>query len=154
MPSGTVPTDGSSALSRIAGVRATILPGERSFQGPSARIVGEVDRDEVEHNRRDHLVGAGVGLERARDSAPERAHGRAKQQRQRKVDGGWQPGDRKASEAGDQRAKQQLPLRPDVEQAALKGQRDRQAAKYQRRGLLSVRPIARAFPRPPRSSDP
>ena len=44
--------------------------------GPLERVEGEqvlqeVDRDPVEHDRHDHLVGPGLGLEHARDAAPD-----------------------------------------------------------------------------------
>ena len=60
-PSGPISADGW-----IAGVRE-IAPAvgvvERAA-GPD-EVLGHVDEDDVEHDRRDHLVGPAVGLEEA-----------------------------------------------------------------------------------------
>ena len=94
----------------------------------------EVDHDVVEHDRGDHLVRAGPGLELADQPAERRAahetadhadHG-VHEQRQ---------ADPVAEVRGDDHAADELALRADVEQARLVGQRDRQTGQDQRRGL-------------------
>ena len=88
--------------------------------------------DVVEHDRGDHLVRAGAGLEVTGDEAPERAEDDAGQDRDDHVQpGGQVPAE--ADQTGADRAEDDLALATDVEQAGAERQRDAQTGADQRR---------------------
>ena len=122
--------------------------------GPLERRGGEqvgqqAGGDVVHHDRHDHLVRAGPGLEPADDAAPDAAadhpaeHGDQQVEHRRQVQG--EPDVR-----GQDRARDRLALGADVEQAGPEGQPDAEPGADQRRGLgggLGDRPASRR-PRP------
>ena len=135
-------TDGNSAES-LAGATA----GCRSR--PLERVLGQQvqqrrGRHVVEHDRGDHLVGAGLRLEQARDGAPQRAAGHARDQRQQEVDARREV---ELDVAGADRADDQLSLGADVEQPGTERQADAETGADQRCGSRSsVWLIARPEP--------
>ncbi len=118
-------------------------PAQRLGVGLAARLVLErpaqadqpppdVDGDEVEHDRRDHLVRPAVGLQHAGDAAveeaAERTGGDAEHPAERAADP--QRGHERRHHAGGQ-----LALAADVEEAGAEGERDGEAGQDERRRL-------------------
>ena len=122
---------GSAALPTSA-VRAKLGPGDLED------VVDEADDDEerqrVEHDRRDHLVGARERLERARDEPVERPAERAGHQRYGDRDGHRLIGDRGADERRDEPADEHLAGPADVEEPGLEPDPDRETGQDQGRG--------------------
>ena len=92
------------------------------------------DRDPVEHDRRDHLVGADGRLQEAGDARP-RARRRARPRRPRGGCAGPSscPANDEPIQTAKHRADDVLALAADVEQAAAERERDREAGEDQRR---------------------
>ena len=93
----------------------------------------EEQRDVVQHDRHDDLVGAGAGLEDAGDEAPEPAADDRADQRERAACSTIGRCELEADQAGADRAEDRLALRADVEQAAAERGRDGEAGEDQRR---------------------
>ena len=132
--SGSPQNTGSFAPSTMSGDTGTDFCSV--FCSGPLRLTSQTpdpERDPVEHDRRDHLVGARRRLQQAGDAAPHRA-GRARpdhaehdvQQRRHRVERRAEP-DRHVG------ADEVLALAADVEQAAAERERHRQAGEDQRR---------------------
>ena len=112
-------------------VRArAVLPGVRGQ--PVRQVAGH----EVQHDRHDHLVRPGSGLQHTGDRAPRRTGNPAHQQCQRQVDDQRQAVDPEPDTGSERSTDQQLALAADVEQPRLECERHRQAAEDERRGFL------------------
>src|SRR5690606_3495293 len=90
------------------------------------QVVDQAIGDEVEHERRDHLVGAGLGTQPAGDAAPDGAADEARQDRQRQVHDERQPGEHEPDQDGRHAADGHLAFHADVEQAGPEPECDRQ----------------------------
>ena len=66
------PRVGESAPTRRR-LRDRVVAARAQERLGAEEVVEQPQRDEVEHDRRDHLVGPGAGLEHAGDAAPDRA---------------------------------------------------------------------------------
>ena len=106
------------------GLGTALLPQGSADHGRNHR-----DGDVIEHDRDDDLVGAGDCLQQSWDEPPERPCQDARRERHGDGYQGWSAGQRDPCGDGAQRAEQELPLRPDVEQASLECQAHRQSAK-------------------------
>ena len=90
--------------------------------------------DVVHHDRHDHLVRAGSGLQPADDAAPDAAADQPAEHRDEQVDHRRQvPGE--ADVRGEDGPEDRLALGTDVEQPGPEGQADTEAGADQRRGL-------------------
>ena len=90
--------------------------------------------DRVEHDRHDHLVGAGTGLEDAGDTTPHQtSQGRPDDGQQQVGHGRQVPGD--AHVAGRDRPENHLPLTTDVEQAGAEGDGHAESGDDERGGV-------------------
>ena len=98
-------------------------------------VDAEPDRDPVEHDRRDHLVGAGGRLQDPGDPRPRSAGGGCGDDREHDVKHRRHPGERRADPYADDPADGVLALAADVEHAGAERERDREADEDQRRGL-------------------
>nr|WP_228431015.1 hypothetical protein [Baekduia soli] len=94
----------------------------------------EPQRDVVEHDRGDHLVGAGRGAQGAGDPGPRGPRQRGQHHREDDVQPARHPGPRGADPDRDDAADGVLALAADVEQAGAEGVGDGQADEDQRRG--------------------
>ena len=110
-------------------VRVGVLQRAAAVEQPDR----EPDRDPVEHDRRDHLVGARDRLQRARDARPDRAGQAAGDHRQHDVQQRRHALERRTDPDREDRAEDVLPLAADVEQAAAERERDREPGEDQRR---------------------
>ena len=95
--------------------------------------LGHVDRDPVQHDRRDHLVRADGRLQEARDPGPQRSGERGEHDREHDVQAGVQLDERRADPRRDESADDVLALAADVEEPALEGERDGEAREQQSR---------------------
>ena len=107
----------------------------RRLERTGDEVADDDGGDEVQHDRRHHLVGTGPCLERARDEAPCRPEQRRP--------AGPRPGRRRSAASaadvradgrGAERAHQELALGADVEEPGLEAEADRHAAEDERRG--------------------
>ena len=112
-------------------------------------VAHELDRDEVEHQRRHDLADAAIGAEVARDECPRGAPGEAGQQRERDVDDRRQPEREQRDGSAERGTEIQLTLGADVEHPGAEadgnceaGEQDRRHAHCGRRerGLRPERP--------------
>ena len=89
-------------------------------------VEDEVEADVVEHDRDDHLVGAGERLEHAGDAGPQRAGEHADDDGDERVDAVRQRRP-EADPAAERGTEEHLALAPDVEQARAEGEADAEA---------------------------
>ena len=94
----------------------------------------QVERDEVEHERGDHLAHTQTGAQERRQRRPERPTERRGAEREREVDPSGQPGGREADRGAEQRARVELPLGADVPDARAERERDRKPREDERHG--------------------
>ena len=93
-PSGSPQTSGISADGWMSGVREMrTRVGVVEWPVRADEVLGDVDEDGVEHDRRDHLVRPPVGLELPGQRGRQHAEDRADEQRERDVQRGRQPGE-------------------------------------------------------------
>ena len=91
------------------------------------------DRDPVQHDRRDHLVGADGRLQDPGDSAPDRRRRRSDAEREEDVERPRRPLEVRPDVEGREEADPVLALPADVEEAAAEGERDRDSGQDERR---------------------
>ena len=97
--------------------------------------LAHIDRDPVEHDRRDHLVRADGRLQEPGDPGPRRAREGCRPDAQQDVQEGIQSGEVDAEPVGDVEADEVLALPADVEHPAAEGEGDREPAEDERRRL-------------------
>ena len=109
-------------------------------QRVAQQIAGDLVRHEVEHDRGDHLVRPGRGLEPSRKRAPQRADDRADGERQRQVNEPRQAGDGETDIDRRQSADDHLAFRADVEQTRPETERNAEPGeRHRRRGGQRLR---------------
>ena len=91
------------------------------------------DRDPVEHDRRDHLVGARRRLQQSGDAGPHRAAEAGEHEHQHDVQQVRHAAELRAEPDREDRADEVLALAADVEQAGAERERDGEADEDQRR---------------------
>ena len=101
------------ALGNILGAAGPL--GE--FQRPTKQPFAQAKDQIVHHNRRDHLVGAGLGLEQPGDGRPQPGSDGPGGNGQRQVEDHRQAGEGKADDDRDQPTDADLPFGADIEQA-------------------------------------
>src|SRR6185312_7150175 len=106
-------------------------PLERTVQ--LEQVLGAVDRDPVQHDRRDDLVGADRRLHRPGDPAPHRPGERRRDDGEGQVDRLREAGEVRPDDDRRDDPDHVLALAADVEHPALEGQRDRQRRQHERR---------------------
>ena len=129
--------------------------GAAPCNGPSSSNshLPHVDRDPVEHDRRDHLVGADGGAEEAGDAAPERSAKDAGQDAEADVERPAQPLQVRPDEQGEDEPDPVLALAADVEEAAPEREGDGERGEDQRRrGPERLLEVARRRPSCPARS--
>ena len=124
-------SSGKTAVSFIGGVFGLLEPGACSRPGRAQHPRDQVERDVVEHDRDDHLVRAGPGLERTGDARPERPGGEPGDEGDDHVDAPRQV-ERERHPAGRGGGHQHLPAAADVEHADAEGERDAEAGRDER----------------------
>ena len=114
--------------------------GDRLIAGGTLQDAGrahhprhEVERDVVEHDREDHLVRAGAGLQHTDDATPDRTARDACGERERQLEEHRQVEVERQERRGRARD-QHLAAAADVEEAHAEGQRDAEAGGDERRG--------------------
>ena len=131
--------NGVGKRGRVVDPRRERVVAAGSLEGVVAeRVDQHRGREVVEHDRGDDLVGAGAGLEEARDAAPDGTAQQPGDQGDQQVQAGRQvPGE--ADVAGADRADDQLALGTDVEQAGAERQGHAEARADQRRRTVERR---------------
>ena len=143
-----LPDDPEVAESKMISERGS--DGRRALQGPVEleQPLAHVDRDPVEHDRRDHLVGADGGAEEAGDAAPERSAEDPGQDAEADVQRPAQPLEVRPDEQGEDEPDPVLALAADVEEAAPEREGDGERGEDQRgRGPEGLLQVARRRPR-------
>ena len=144
---GVAPEDGEVDVGDdVLRGRAVGGADERPLQAEEVRP--GPDRDPVEHDRRDHLVGARRRLQEPCDPTPDRAHGDRKDEAEQDVRRTRDPRPRRADDHRGEGADEVLALAADVEHPASERERDGEPAEDERshddEGLLEVRGLGRA----------